>query len=231
MNPRSGSIWAAALLALIIPAAAQAAPIIWTDWTAADAASATGTMGGITVGFSGAISPPAQTAGGGTNYWTFNSAIYTSVPEVDNPPPDSDIVRLTGGTAAGTQTITFSSPVTNPVMAILSLGQPSLPRTYDFVDENFDVLNSGNGHWGGNAAGSLFEDPGNVLRGVEGHGIIQFIGTFTSIDWTIPLAENWHGFQIGMAAAAPPVPEPATLVIVGGGLAIAMVRARRKTKR
>jgi hypothetical protein len=183
-------------------------------------------MGAVSVSFSGNLNPAAQTAGG-TNYWAFNSGIYTAFPTADNPPPDSDIIRLTGGTNTGVQTITFSAPVTNPVMAILSLGQPGLPRTYVFGDEDFTILNSGQGHWGGNPAGSLFEDAGNVLRGIEGHGLIQFNGTFTSINWTIPLAENWHGFQVGVAQ----VPEPGTLLLLGGGLAAAMLRGRRNAAR
>jgi hypothetical protein len=211
------------------PVVAAAAPIIWTDWTSANTTTAAGTLGGINVGFAGNISPAAQTAGG-TNYWAVNPAIYTSVPQVDNPPPDSDIIRLTGGTATGVQTITFSQPVTNPVMAILSLGQPGFPVTYVFGDENFSVLNSGAGFFGGNPAGSLFEDAGNILRGIEGHGIIQFQGTFTSITWTIPTAENWHGFQIGAPVAAQ-VPEPATMLLMGGAFAAGAFRARRARRR
>ena len=216
-----------ALVACLMPAESQAAPILWTDWTAATATNATGTMGAVTVGFSGNLNPAAQTSGG-INYWAFNSAIFTAPPIADNPPPDSDIIRLIGGTNTGVQTITFSSPVTNPVMAIMSLGQPSLPRTYVFGNEDFTILNSGTGHWGGNPAGSLFEDPGNILRGIEGHGLIQFNGTFSSIDWTVPVAEDWHGFQVGVAAS---VPEPATMLLMGGGLATALLRRRRNARR
>ena len=207
----------------------HATTICWTDWTAATTLTATGAMCGVTVNFAGVISPAAQTAGG-TDFWAVNSTIYTDPPIVDNPPdstspPGADIIRLTGGTAAGTQTIVFSQPVVDPVMAILSLGQPGLAVTYNF-NAAFDLLNSGTGFFGGNAGGSLFEDPGNVLRGIEGHGIIQFPGTFTSISWTIPTAENWHGFQIGIPVVS--VPEPATLALLGIGLAGLAISRRRK---
>lgn len=215
-----------ALLAGLMPADSQAAPILWTDWTTANSTTAAGTMGGITVGFSGNLNPAAQTSGG-INYWSVNPTIFTAPPTADNPPPDSDIIRLIGGTSTGVQTITFSSPVTNPVMAIMSLGQPGLPRFYTFGDEDFTILKSGQGYWGGNPAGSLFEDAGNVLRGIEGHGLIQFNGTFTSIDWTVPVAEDWHGFQVGVAAVAP---EPATMLLMGGGLATALLRRRRTAR-
>ena len=92
------------------------------------------------------LDPPPQVDGLGTNYWAVNSGVYTSVPEVDNPPPDSDIVRMSlNGRFAR---LSFLEPVTNPVMAILSLGQPDLPVQYGFrdgpdLDEQFTILNSG----------------------------------------------------------------------------------------
>lgn len=208
---RYAAVWMVAVWgAVLLTAPVSAAPIVWTDWTSADATSAAGTAGGVTVTFSGLINPAAQTAGG-TNYWAVNSSIYTSVPEVDNPPPDSDIIRLTGGTGAGTQTLTFSQPVVDPVMAIMSLGQTSVEVRYEF-DAPFDVLNSGPGFFGG---GILNELAGNVLQGFEGHGLIQFSGTFSSISWDIPLPEFWHGFQVGFAAQ---VPEPMSIWLLAVGL-------------
>jgi hypothetical protein len=204
----------------------HAVPVTWADWTQAGTTSAIGTIGAVGVSFSGALSPAAQTAGG-IDYWAVNPAIYTA-PGLDNgPSPNSDIIRLTGGTAAGTQTLTFSAPVTNPLLAIMSLGQPGFLVTYDF-DAPFTILNSGTGFWGGSAAGSLFALPGDVLQGNEGHGLIQFQGTFTSISWTIPTAENWHGFQVGLAGPASTVPEPGTLLLIGLMLAsLGLLRLKR----
>lgn len=212
--------------ALLAAPAALGAPIAWVDWTAADAVSASGSANGVGVAFSGNLNPAAQTAGG-VSFWASFPATYTSAPEVDNGPPDSDIIRLTGGPGVGTQTLTFSQPVTNPVMAILSLGQSSVPVTYDF-DAAFEILNVGPGFFGN---GTLTELPGDVLEGREGHGIIQFAGTLSSISWTIPSPEFWHGFTVGIADAGGPAPIPAPgaawLLAMGGGLLFAVRRRRR----
>ena len=129
---------------------------------------------------------------GGTNYWSPATA-YTSNNLVANAPPAADIIRLVGGNSV-VNTITFSEPVTNPVMAIVGMGQTGVTVTYNFgVD--FNVIGYGQGYFGN---GTLTKLDGNILQGNEGHGVIEFRGTFTKISWTVPTAENWHGFQIGM---------------------------------
>lgn len=191
-----------------------AVPYSWVDWTSADATTAAGTVNGVGVSFSGNLAPAAQISGG-ENYWASNPSTYTSAGVDNGPTPNSDIIRLTGGAGTGVQTLTFSSPVTDPVMAILSLGR--LATTVDYVfDADFTILNQGPGYWDPAGLGTLTELAGNTLRGLEGHGLIQFNGTFTSIKWTMPLGEDWHGFTVGKATS---VPEPASLMLLGAGLA------------
>lgn len=68
MNPRSGFIRAAALLALTFPAVAhcRSDPVDRLD--SRDFHDRGRTMGTVAVGFTGNINPAAQTSGG-TNYW------------------------------------------------------------------------------------------------------------------------------------------------------------------
>ena len=110
-------------------------------------------------------------------------------------------------------------------MAILSLGQAGVATSYVF-DSAFNIVNQGAGYWGGSA--TALTKSGNTLIGSEGHGLIQFIGTFSSISWTIPTAENWHGFQVATASvSAVPIPASGLLLLAGvGGFGL----LRRKNK-
>lgn len=51
---------------------------------------------------------------------------------IDNAPPAGDIIAQNGGPGTRVNTITFSQPINNPVMALWSLGNPSLVTQYVF---------------------------------------------------------------------------------------------------
>lgn len=215
---------------------ANALPIIWTDWTSgsdntvsSDIAHGVMNIDGniVNVTFTGDIA--FLQSSGGTNYWTAPSGTspYTST-AVDNAPGTSDIIATSQ--AGVRQTITFSQAVENPVMAIVSTGQPGYPVTYAF-DQDFEILSQGRGYWGGTTASFVHPVGTNNLTGSEAHGTIQFSGAVTSISWTANPAEYWHGFTIGTSGLAnPAVPEPSTLVLSFLGLAGMAVVARRRKK-
>ena len=148
---------------VMIATPSYAVPYDWTDWTSATnggGGSASGTIGAVGVTFSGNVSSPTQVLGG-IPYWLSNPGTYFSIPNgVDNGPSptnNSDIIALTGGSdncVSCAQMLTFSTDVTNPVMAILSLGQAGLPVVYDFGTTSIAYLNDGTGFWGG-ALGTL----------------------------------------------------------------------------
>jgi len=196
----------------------SAATIDWTDWTLAtpgnafsSPGSASGTAGAVGVSYSGEIEslvpgypswqPSPPTFEGGT---------------VGNPPPSADgIVQQYGGAYGLTDTITFSTPITDPVMAIWSLGAGGDIASYQFTaSEPFTIESGGPSDEYGGA--TIYTCGTDAVCGAEGNGTVQFDGTFTSLTWTNPVFENWFGFTIGVPRSV--IPEPASIVVVGVGL-------------
>jgi hypothetical protein len=176
----------------------------WADWKSAvagQAGSAQATItvpsvNPITVNYTGEVTFADTDTTGGAQYWS-PSAPYVSQ-YVANAPSSTDIIALTGGNTT-VDTITFSQPVTDPILGIVSLGAANVTATYAF-NASFTILSFGPGYFGG--PGTLAQLPGNVLSGTGGNGAIQFKGTFTSIQWTDPTAEFWSGFTVGLPEAA-----------------------------
>jgi hypothetical protein len=229
-----------AACAVIVPAHA-ADTIDWATWTSAtpgnaSPGSATGTIpGGITVTYSG------QNSGLLTNYPSWNPTSTFTGGVVGNAPPAANgSVQVEGGYAY-TETLTFSTAVADPIFAVWSLGETTVPASFDFsAGEPFTVQGGGpSAEYGGTALYILGED----VEGQEGNGIIQFNGTFSTISFTTPQYENFYAFTVGedqtltsqlpgggTGTAAPEIDPASTmsgLTLLLGGLAIMRGRFRR----
>lgn len=245
--------------------AAGAVPFFWTDWTGTDTDPGAGFMA------EGTITTPTSTVNvtyanprgvgfyqpsGGTDWYISRGAgtsPYTSS-LVDNRPTGTDMIALQ---FAGTQTLTFSQAIANPVFAFVSLNG----NGYAF-DQDFEILSVGGvdghacGYWGCGGVSKVVVDLGggvfeyqlnsNNVGGTEPHGTLRFTGAFDSLTWRSSSNEFWNGFTVGVQGTAievppcdldpslpqcnpgNPVAEPGTLALLGLGFAgIAALRRRR----
>ena len=129
-----------AAVALLAGSSAHAAVVSWTQWSpsfstsATNGGSATGASGAIGVTYSGELDDlffgyPSWTPTG-----TFAGGTVSNAPA-----PANGILQLVGGNTTGSDTITFSSAVLNPVMAIWSLGQGGDPASFVFTTSNISL--------------------------------------------------------------------------------------------
>ena len=237
-----------------------AAEIFWTDWLGTNAAPTPFTANGtittnttaIGVTYSNANGVGFYQPSGGTDYYIGGSGStspYTSS-VVDNRPTGTDIIALD---SAGTQTLTFSQTVANPVFAFVSLNR----NGYAF-DQDFELLSLGGvdgnacGFWGCGGASKVVVDLGggkfeyqlnaNNVGGSEPHGTLRFTGAFDTVTWRSSTNEFWNGFTVGVQGSAaevfpdeppivPGIPEPATVALMGAGLGLIAAAARRRLRR
>ncbi len=151
---------------------ALSVPVNWTDWTGAGTNQVTGSLlvgaTAVTVTFNGAYGF-AQTNGAGTNYWGEGSPAPYTGGDVDNAPPDSDIIVLNAG---GTFTLDFGQSIVNPIIALVSWN-----NNVATFSGPIETVSEGPGHWGD---GAFTNVTSNGFTGSgELHGIIRVLGSYT----------------------------------------------------
>ncbi|MGA1983932.1 MAG: PEP-CTERM sorting domain-containing protein [Acidobacteriaceae bacterium] len=224
----TSSVFALVLSAAYTPLA-HADTIDWTTWTAGTSGSpgsASGTIGSLTVSYSG------QTNGLNTGYpsWDPTSSYIGGV--VGNAPPAADNAVAMDGGVSYTETITFSSVVADPIIAIWSLGAGGDQASFVFPSsEPISLVAGGPSNEYG---GSSLTISGNTVYGEEGNGVVVVNGDYSSITFTTPQFEDYYAFTVGedqtltsQLPNGPVVPEPATFSLLGLGLAaLPFARAR-----
>jgi hypothetical protein len=203
---------------------------LWTDWTAATTTTGASAFSTVSGSLSLGGAPVSVTYRGATDAVQLSGADWWDVAGTPDPysvtgaPNLHDIIRLVGGDSRLHQ-ISFSTAVVDPVIALLSVGTRSQQVDYVF-DQKPILLSSGVGWWGG--CGSCLYVNDHAVSGTEGHGVVQFKGSFTQLTWSVPEAENWHGFTVGATSVAP-VSEPPATALLACGLLVGGYLAKRRS--
>jgi hypothetical protein len=200
--------------ALLSPFLQANAALQFVDWREINLSTnvATGTIGSIGVTMSGGDIDSGVTNGSGTRF--SSSAFSPSLPTSDN-------VGFLGRTPAFTYTITFSEPVTDPVMHLASLASTLTFSGISPVKVSGETTLI--------VAGSTVS--GATIGSTDANGTIRLPGVFTSLNFTAQYTPGADGIytQIGFDVA--PVPELSTGTSLGAGLLLMVATAlRRRTK-
>jgi len=114
-------------------------------------------------------------------------------------PDGHDRIVETGYTSATykAHTLTFDKTVSDVVMAHWSLGSPGNTSSLVF-SQDFSILSTGSTAMTKSLVTSGDYSGGYQLSGNEGAGVIQFLGSYDSISWTVTDPEYYAGLTIGI---------------------------------
>jgi hypothetical protein len=183
-----------------------APPVYWATWDApvnGSPGSAEGLLsppgGDVHVAFAGEVGSGSAATGGttpsGVGNVTFLPATTYESATVPNAPPSTGMITI-WGVPSLTQTISFSVPVRDPLLAFVALNE-----TWSLSSSPM-LLSSGPNALLFNVFGSMVTPTlsGTTMSGVDASGVIEFPGTFTSISFTVPTsaAGDFTSFTVGI---------------------------------
>ncbi len=114
----------------------------------------------------------------------------TRFPQIYSVPTSGNQIR---NTRAGVFTATFSTPVTNPLVAFASVGNPSTPVPV-LVSTPFTPIWTDNTTAGWS---TTYDLPNNKFTGTEGFNIIRIDGTVTTVSFNYTATENYSTMAFG----------------------------------
>jgi hypothetical protein len=216
------SVLTAIVLVMASSASLLAAPVNWNFWTFNQTGFLPVGSQNITVTYSTVdfhnvlLGYPSWNP---ASTWADGTILSNGLTQTNN------IMQIFGGTPT-VNTLSFSQPVIDPVLAIFSLGSAIQgPASFVFTGLNpLNIVGGPSAEFGGNAL-SL---SGVTVSGVEGNGSIQFLGAYSSISWTNPQFEDYYGFNVGVLGL---VPEPSSLTVAIVSLVGVMWRMPRGLKK
>jgi ethanolamine utilization microcompartment shell protein EutS len=145
----------------------------WSSPPTVSGNTATGTINGI--GYTYTSSSPVTTT---TSMYAHSN--FPASYNVPNSNPTIQNIYVTNNT------LTFASPMKNPVLVFASIGQGGLSVPISF-SAPIQVV------WSQN----VVLNSSTQITGTEGYAIIRLMGTFTSVSFNYLTAENWCNFAFG----------------------------------
>lgn len=151
----------------------------WSSAPAISGSSATGIINGVAYTYTS--SQPIQATGN-----MYNHAIFPASYAVPNLNPTIKNV------AATSNTLTFASPMTDPVLVFSSIGSASISVGITFGAPVEILWQQG-----------VVQNLPTQITGTEGYAIVRMKGVFSSISFNYTVAENWVNFAFGASLPAP----------------------------
>lgn len=178
--------------------------VYWAEWqevTVGDPGSASAALrlpgGDIDVSYAGQVIEGSAPLGQPTISFpitvTFTPPSTFTSETIPNAPPETGMICINGSSQL-TQTLTFSEPVRDPLIAVISMGSSTFGMTWDF-GAPVVLRSSGPGVLPG-----TLEVSGTTLTGAEGNGVVELQGTFEQLSFTVPVPElsTWGMFTVGV---------------------------------